>query len=198
MANPNHPRKGDIIRVEGFRDLKDVKNIRKLLHDRPRDLCIFTLGLNFALRGGDLLSLRVGQVRGLKTGDILRVRESKTKKVREIVLNKVVYDAVQGLLKSMGDDVSDDAYLFQSRKGHSKLTTPYLNALVKSWGKMIGLKCNLGAHSMRKGFGTINRLVHGVDVATLMRIYGHSSQTMTLRYLGITEEEVMNVYMRDI
>jgi len=196
--NPNHPRKGSIIRTDALRDPKDIKNIKLLLRGKPRDYAIFCLGLNFGVRGGDLLNMRIGQVRHLKVGDTLTIREQKTRKQRTLIINKTSYEAIQGLLKSMNDTGSDDDFLFQSRKHKGKLTVSYLCFLVKSWGKAINLKVNLGSHSLRRGFGTIQRLVYGTDIATLMRCYGHSSQSQTMKYIGLTEEEVLNTYMHEI
>jgi len=48
--NPNHPEKGSLIKVEPIRKMKDIKAIKKLLHDKPRDLCLFILGINTNLR----------------------------------------------------------------------------------------------------------------------------------------------------
>ena len=40
-------------------DLKDIKAIKKILTTRPRDLCLFTIGINTNLRASDLLRLKV-------------------------------------------------------------------------------------------------------------------------------------------
>ena len=196
--NPNHPRKGSIIRTDAFRDPKDIKSIKLLLRGNPRNYALFSINLNLGLRGGDLLNMRIGQVRHLKVGDTLTLREQKTSKQRSLIINKTSYEAIQGLLKSMKDTGSDDDFLFQSRKHKGKLTVSYLNFLVKSWAKAINLKGNYGSHSLRRGFGTIQRLVYGTDIATLMRCYGHSSQSQTMKYIGLTETEVLNTYMHEI
>ena len=69
--NLNHPAKGSMIAVSPTRNMNDVKSIRKLLADNPRDLLLFVMGVNNGLRAGDLLQLKVGQVKGLKAGDTL-------------------------------------------------------------------------------------------------------------------------------
>ena len=79
VRNPNHPEKGDSIRVDPIRRLEDVKAIKELLSDRPRDLLLFTIGVNNGLRVGDLLRLKVKDVRHLKEGDSIIIREKKTK-----------------------------------------------------------------------------------------------------------------------
>ena len=69
LQSQNKPRKGSKIKVEPIKALKDIKAIKKLLADRPRDLRLFTLGINTNLRASDLLNLQAGQVRGLKPLD---------------------------------------------------------------------------------------------------------------------------------
>ena len=74
MKNPNHPKKGDTITVEPIRKIEDIKALKRLLSDRPRDLLLFTMGINNGLRIGDLLKLKVKDVQGVKAGDTVRVR----------------------------------------------------------------------------------------------------------------------------
>ena len=57
-GNLNHPKKGVKIKVRPIKQMKDIKAIKKLLTDNPRDLCLFTLGINTNLRASDLLNLR--------------------------------------------------------------------------------------------------------------------------------------------
>lgn len=51
--NFNHPKKGSSIRVEPIKKAKDIKSIKRLLKDRPRDLCLFVTGINTNLRASD-------------------------------------------------------------------------------------------------------------------------------------------------
>lgn len=57
--NPNAPRKGAKIKVEPIRSLDDIQLIRRMLQEKPRDLALFTIGINTNLRASDLLRLRV-------------------------------------------------------------------------------------------------------------------------------------------
>jgi integrase len=117
--NTNRPKKGDMIKVEPIRDLKSIKAIKKLLADNPRNLCLFTLGINTNLRASDLLRITAGDVRHLKVGDTLNLKEKKTDKHRAIVVNKAVVDAVQRLLKSR--QYQDSDLLFVSQRGEGRI-----------------------------------------------------------------------------
>ncbi|GAG40955.1 unnamed protein product, partial [marine sediment metagenome] len=74
-GNENHPKKGSKIKVEPIKRLEDIRTIKKVLADKPRDLALFTVGINTNLRASDLLQIKVGQVRDLKPNDEIEIRE---------------------------------------------------------------------------------------------------------------------------
>lgn len=84
----NRPQRGDVIRVEPIRLVGDIERIKLLLKSNPRNLALFTLGINTNLRASDLVRLTVGQVRDLHVGQEFTLREKKTGKlgpVKQIV-----------------------------------------------------------------------------------------------------------------
>ena len=192
--NPNHPPKGSTIRVEPIKILKDIKAIKKMLHDKPRDLCLLTLGINTNLRASDLLWITAGMVRDLNAGDELTLKEKKTGKHRRITLNKAVTASVQALLASR--KYLDNDPLFLGQRG--LLTVSSVNRLVKTWCKTINLKGNYGSHTLRKTFGYHQRVSFNVGVPELMVAFNHSSQRETLEYLCIQPDEVKSIYMNEL
>lgn len=197
MAALNHPVKGAEIKVEPIRELRDVRNIKKLLADQPRNLAIFTLGINTNLRASDILNLTIGHVRYLKAGDHFSLVEKKTGKSKSVTINQSVFNALQPLLASL-KDAADKEPLFQSRKGGKAISVPSLNGLVKEWCKAINLKGNYGSHTLRKTFGYMHRTVNKTDLPTLMTMFNHSSQKQTLDYLCIQPDEIKNAYLFEI
>lgn len=205
MANPNAPKKGDSIKVDPIRSIKDIKAIKKLLADHPRNLCLFTLGINTNLRASDLLRITAGDVRHLQPGDSFSLKEKKTGKDRMITLNKSVVDTVQGLLKS--EKYLDTDPLFRGQREHRDnntglmtrvLTVPTVHKLVSEWCKTINLKGNFGSHTLRKTFGHIQHIVFKTPLPELMVCFNHSSQRQTLDYLCIQEDGIKSVYMNEI
>jgi integrase len=192
--NTNRPKPGSQIRVDPIRKRKDIESIKKILADKPRDLCLFVLGINSNLRASDLLRITVGQVRDLKPGDELTLNEKKTKKPRRITLNKTVVQTIQGLLKARSYQDADPLFLGQ----RGVLTVPSVHSLVKSWCKTIHLKGNYGSHSLRKSWGYHQRVTFGVDIPLLMTCFNHSTQAQTLSYLGIQASEIREVYENEI
>ena len=59
--------------------------------------------------------------------------------------------------------------------------------------KEIGLTINIGTHSMRKTFGFFFYKQFN-DIALLQKILNHSSPAITLRYIGIAQEEIDTSY----
>ncbi|MFC1866527.1 tyrosine-type recombinase/integrase [Thermodesulfobacteriota bacterium] len=190
----NHPKKGTKIKVEPIREMKDIQTIKKLLADKPRDLCLFILGINTNLRASDLLSITAGQVRGMKPGDDLELKERKTCKLRRITLNKACINAINALLASWS--YHDEDKLFQGQRG--PITASYLNRLVKGWAKALNLRGNYGSHTLRKTFGYIKHTVQGASLPELMVCFNHSTQRQTLDYLCIQEAAIRNIYMNEI
>jgi integrase len=185
--------------VEPIRDLKDIGTIKKILCDKPRDLAIFTLGINTNLRAIDIIGIKIGQVYDSDTDTILDelvLTESKTKKARRISLNPQVKEVLLNLIKSA--PCTQDDYLFRSRKKNGPLTSTSLSRLVKSWCNAINLKGNYASHSLRKTWGYHQRVQFGVSIPILMTCFNHSTQKQTLDYLCIQPEEIKDVYMNQL
>ena len=188
-------KKGKKITVEPVRKIKDIKSISKLLNDKPRDLLLWTMGINNGLRASDLVGIKVVQMQDLKPGEVLNIVESKTGKDNILVVNKSVYRVLKGFLERVQPDQSE--YLFQSRKG-GHISSQSVGRLVKTWCKDINLKGNYGAHTLRKTWGYHQRVNHGVGFEILCKRYNHSSPSITMGYLGIEDKEVHNVLMNEI
>lgn len=190
--NPNHPKQGDQIKVEPIRDLKHIRTIKKLLKDKPRDYCLFVLGINTNLRASDLLRITVDQVRSIEPGGELVLKEKKTGKARRITLNESAVEAITFLLDNA--KLNDEDHLFKGQRG--VLTVQSVNRLVKGWCKELNLKGNYGSHTLRKTFGYHQRVQLNTSIPELMVMFNHSTQRQTLDYLCIQAEEIKDAYMK--
>lgn len=193
--NPNHPQKGSTITVDPIRSEKDIKKIKRLLKDNPRDLLLFTMGINNGLRISDLLKLKVGDVRDISGGETLRIKETKTGKDNVLMINKSVYSILTKYLEEVKP--MDEDYLFQSRNGDNKpLTRETVHKMIKEWTG--SLKGNYGTHTLRKTFGYMQRTKYAVSFEVLCKRFGHSSPSITMRYLGIDDKEVKGILLYEI
>lgn len=188
--NKNHPKKGSKIRVDPIKDKKAIKNIKAILKDSPLNYALFVFGINTGLRANEILSIKTEEIKGLVPGDDLHVFQKKTKKTRIITINKAAHEALQKLAEQRKERV----FLFSGRKGDSPLKVPTLSTMVKNWCSNVGLKGNYGSHSLRKTWGYWQRVEAKTSLPLLMEAFGHSTQQQTLRYLGIQDEEIQDVY----
>jgi len=186
------------MKVEPFIDMKDVKSIKKLLKDNPRDRLLFIMGINSGLRCQDILSLRVADVLGVKVGDRIGIKEKKTGKDNVLIINKEIMDAITGYLGAVAPE--PEHFLFKSRKGKNyPLTTFAVTKAVKSWAAALNLvNHNYGAVSLRKTWVYHQRKSFGVSWEVIAKRLNHSSPAITRRYLGIQEEEVEEILMNTI
>lgn len=195
-TNTNRPAPGSEIAVEPIRKTRDIKAIKKLLSDKPRDLALFNLGINTNLRASDLVAITAGLVADLEVGDSLTLRERKTGKTRRITLNKAVIHSIRILLRSA--EYGPDDPLFRSQRGGKALSVPSVSRLVKSWCKSINLVGNYASHTLRKTWGYHQRVTFGTGIPELMVCFNHSTQRQTLDYLCIQPEEIRDVYLNEL
>ena len=171
---------------------------RDILTNHPRNLCLFTLGIQSGLRIGTLLKLTVGQVRHLQPGDSIQVKESKTGKTNTLVVNNKSYAAIQSYIEAC--DPEEHEPLFKSRKGDKALSVSTVSHLVKDWCRMAGLKTkdgNYAAHSLRKTWATQLRN-SGVAIEMISLRLNHTSIKVTETYLGITPTETTEMLMIEV
>ena len=184
------------MKVEPIINMKDIKSIKKLLVDRPRDRLLFVLGINSGLRVQDLLALKVSDVRTCSIGDRVSIKEKKTGKENVFIMNKEIKTALDDYLRCAKRQ--DDHYLFKSRKGQNyPLTTYAVTMMVQRWCDEINLKINAGAHTLRKTWCYQQRQM-GSSWELLAKRLNHSTPSITRRYLGVQEEEVEEILMKSI
>ena len=168
--------------VSPIRDKSKIKEIRDWLKVRSkRDWFLFSLGISTGLRISDLRVLKVSDVED-KTH--ITIKEQKTKKRKKILLNESVREMISEYIKNM----DEDEYLFKSRQGNKPLGRNQCGNIISEAGRQVGIE-NLGTHSMRKSFGYWHYKAFK-NIAILMTIFNHSSQKVTMKYLGIEQDEM--------
>ena len=149
---------------------------------------IWKIGVNLSLRISDLLKLKYSDL-NLEQRE-LTLTEAKTQKTKRIRLNKTAVDAI---LKRK-DEHPEHIYLFQVESNRMKsqpVSRVSVSRVFKAAGDSLGFSIN--THSMRKSRGKA-MFNDGVSIEVIARVLNHSNTTSTLRYLGITQEEVMKTY----
>lgn len=171
--------------VQSFRSKKEIDMMKRSLNGR--NLLMFTIGINTALRVSDLLTLKVSDVQG----DFIIVKESKTGKTKRTKINASIKQALRELLPI---DAKSDDWLFPSRVGSKSISRVQAYRILNEAAERSGVTINVGTHTMRKTFA---RFAYdaGTPLELIMKALNHSSQRETLRYIGIEAEDIDQLYI---
>ena len=186
--------------VDPFNNKKDIQKIKQYLKgkDNKRDYMLFVVGINVGLRVGDLLKLKIKDVidNNGNFKDKIVITEEKTDKTRNLKLNDSVKESIKLYLDSLKSYDMDD-YLFKSRKGNKPLRVDSTHKIIKNTWRELNIKGNYGTHTLRKTWSYHIYMSNSSNpriLAILQKALNHSSQAVTLRYIGIEQEEILDLY----
>jgi integrase len=173
-----------------------ISLITRLEKDENYKFCLLvSIGVFTGLRISDLLTLTYSD---LLSNETFTLKEMKTKKQRSIKVNKDLKEIISRIVsKSKITDLNQ--LIFINKYGTKSIDKSYVNVKLKELVKKYRLKIdgNVSTHTFRK---TLGRRVMEVNnysnesLVLLMELFGHSSMSITKRYLGIREQEIHNVY----
>lgn len=169
--------------VEPIRDFDLILDIKDYLKGKKnqRDYLLFEFGLYSGLRISDILPLKVRDVRGATH---LYLREKKTRKEKRLVINDELRKDINEYVKGK----KDYEYLFKSNKGNKPISRERAWQILNEVANFFEYDHPIGCHTMRKTFGYWMYLKNK-DVATLMDIFNHSSEKITKRYIGVSQDD---------
>ena len=168
-------------KVEPIRDVDKIKKMKDILLKQDyRDYLLFSLGINTGFRISDILQLKVEDV---KDKTHIEITEEKTGKIKRQFINGIKDDINKYIL-----DMKDYEYLFQSRKGTNKpISRVQAYRILRKAADKLGIN-KVGTHTLRKTFG-YHHYQRNKDVAMLQQLFNHSSPSVTLDYIGISQDE---------
>jgi Site-specific recombinase XerD len=176
--------------VEPIRSKKQINAIKGYLKNKNlRDYLLFVLGINSGLRISDLLTLKIGDVKEI---DRITIREKKTGKPKDFPLADTCKKAIQEYL---ADIEKDSGWLFKSRKGEYPITRIQAYRIINKAARAVGIKDAIGTHTLRKTFGYWAHK-NGADITKIQKLLNHSTPEITLAYIGITKDELDNIYIK--
>lgn len=195
--------------ADPIKDPDDIRRVCEYLvaNGRYRDNLLFTAGINLGFRCGDLLQLKWGH---LFTGDGMprasfTFQEDKTEKFRTAYPNEAVWDAVYRYVEQLQElhgGIDLDLFVFRSESNRSTANKPLSVKSVERILKEIindhvGIDIHASTHCLRKTFGY--HVVMGATdrsraVELLCYMLNHASTAETLKYIGITDDEVEAAY----
>ena len=173
--------------VEPIRKKADIVKIEKILTQQSkRNLLLFTLGINCGLRISDILALNVSDV---KDKSYIQINEKKTGKFKRFPINSKLKRMFNDYIKQK----KEDSPLFLTKYGN-RLDRVQAYRIIQKACKQAGLEENFGTHTLRKTFG-YHYYKKYKDVVMLQKIFNHSNPDVTLRYIGIDQDEIYKSYM---
>ena len=172
--------------VEPIRNLNDLKRLEDVLaRQNMRNLLFFTIGTNCGLRISEILALNVEDV---KDKNYIQIVEQKTGKSKKFPINSKLKPMFEEYTKGL--NLKDP--LFKSTF-NNRLDRFAAYHILKDACQKVGIEEKVGTHTLRKTFGYHHYRKYK-DVALLQKIFNHSSPQITLRYIGIEQDQIDESY----
>ncbi len=191
--------------AQPIRKAEDLLRFRKYYRDQnpnKRNYLLIVAGLNTALRISDVLRLRWGDVYDFRKGicrEHLFITEQKTEKDSLILINRNIREALEEYreyLSKIKKAPDEEQFLFESSKREGQpISRVQAFRIVKEAADACHLDGIISCHSLRKTFGYY-AWKQGIQPALLMNIYNHSSFQVTIRYLGIEQDDRDQIFQQ--
>lgn len=171
--------------IEGIKTALNIKKTRKYY-------ALFCTGINTALRISDILKLRVLDI---QTGYV-HTKETKTGKGKQFPINDMLQAVLENYIKEYRLQ-EDDFLFFANRNDKARNIKPIdqSQAYRKLKEVVEGLYSDIhfSTHVLRKTCGYW--LYQATkDITLVMHALNHSSVSVTMRYIGLTQESVDNAF----
>jgi len=179
--------------VEPIRNKAKIKLMYQFLKGKDEKYALlFKFGLNTGLRISDIIPLRVSDIIGAsgQFRDYLILREKKTGKEKKIKLNDAIREALSEYIKRY--KLTNESYLFSSKKG-GYIGRIQAYRVLKEAADIMGIE-NFGTHSLRKSWGYWTYKISRYNIGLIMDTFNHSSQAITLRYIGVNQDQKDELY----
>jgi integrase len=181
--------------------IRSKRQVRKLLlyfstRGQHRKYLLATLCLHTALRISDVLALSCDDVYDFENNcprKSITLTEKKTGKSKLIALNKSVISALNIYLPKLPKAKPGTPLILNERTG-KPISRIQAYRIIRAAGEAVAIPQRVSCHSLRKTFG-YHAWKKGVSPAVIMEIYNHSSLAVTRRYLGVTQDDINEVYM---
>jgi integrase len=163
-----------------------------------RDLLLFELWINSALRISDLLKIKVRDLfeeNGI-INSFFDIKEEKTNKSNRITITPKVQETLKQYRNLYPYIIQKpDFYVFfhskRSPKWEIHIDRKQAWKMVSDWCHNVWLKWNFWWHTLRKTWGYQARL-NAIPLEIIQHKLNHSSLAVTQRYLWITADEIQD------
>jgi integrase/recombinase XerD len=143
---------------------------------------------------GYACGLRVSEITGLETKDLdedrrlLLIRKAKGKKDRIVSISPVMLV----MLRQYRLKYTPEKYLFEGQYKGTAYSSRSLQIIIESAKNKANINKTGSMHMLRHSFAT-HLLDKGTDVVFIQRLLGHNDLKTTLRYLHVTNKDLVNI-----
>lgn len=173
-----------------------------------RNKALLVVGFNTGFRISEILSLKVGDVwngRVVRSHVTVEAKNMKNNKSRSVKLNSDTVKVLTSLCKSLikaGFSLSDPLFIsretVKKENGAGKiakfakaLSRFQVNNILKSLAELACVDTTrVSTHTMRKTFAKAIYIASGKDLTKVQYALGHSSITITIKYLMFAISEI--------
>lgn len=188
--------------AEPIRTLSDIHAIQEyfLSRNQIRNYTLFTLGILFGLRAGDLLSLKFSHIMlpGGRFKSHCDMIESKTRKFNNPAITPQICELLTNYINTCCPHFQLNDPIFRSNKTNPDgsprpITITQLNRVLKDAAAACNVPGHISSHSLRKTFA-YHMIKSNPDSDSakfaVQTMLNHADFKTTLTYCGITQEEV--------
>lgn len=172
--------------VQPIRSKDLINEIGEVLKDmNEKYYVMFRIGVTSGLRISDILNLKVKDIKK----EYIDIVEKKTDKTKTFKLQSKTKKLCMDFIEA--NNLKDNDYIIYSNKRDSEGNTKPISRqqahhVLNLAADKLGIE-DVGTHTLRKTFGYWHYKQYG-DVAILQDIFNHSAPSITLRYIGITQD----------
>ena len=184
------------ITTSAYLEYSEYERLLSCLHDDKKYIWELFARLSFctACRVSDVLSFHWIDILGR---DSCIIVEQKTRKARKLYFNKSVQKKLNELYELLGSPDKNEL-VFKSKVTDGAITSQCVNKRLKDFKYDYRIKIgNFSTHTFRKTFG---RYVYEANnrsaesLVLLNKILNHTSIQITKTYIGITQDEINNIF----
>ena len=182
--------------VEPIKDKKKVDALLTYLKGKSeRDWLLAKFQLNTGLRISDVVKVQVSDIMTEKLNfkDYFVLHEKKTGKEKKIKLNEELKKALKSFVSLNKLEYNDNIFISRTTSGRGYISVTQAYRILKSAAVNVGIE-NFGTHSLRKTWGYWTYKASRYNIGLIMDTFNHSSQKITLRYIGIDQESKDELY----
>lgn len=177
-----------------------IEDVKKLLDTigtdtfpTLRDTALLLFSLDSGIRPSEALALLPSDIDTHLQRAVIRASTAKTRQRRTVYFSQPTGSMLNRLLDARPEEWGDGVQVFPTSFGDPWNTHAWTVQL-RRYAKKAGLK-RFSAYDLRHQFA-LESLRNGMDVFSLQKAMGHSTLSMTERYLALSDDDIQRAHAK--